>query len=228
MIPSPAESSPSQSSGRVADRPMLGRLAAYHQFATQAAESGRTAISSAALAELVGIDSSLVRKDMAAAGIVGRPKVGYDLGDVLSHLEDVLGLSVRNEAILIGCGHLGMALAGYPGFTKYGLKLVGVFDSDHAKVGTAVGGLSVLPMEKCRSVLEIFRARIAILAVPAPAAQPLTDWLVARGVRAIWNFAPVVLNVPQGIVVRDENLAFGLARLLHKLSQLSPEKQVET
>ena len=210
--------------GRVADRPLLGRLAAYHQIAAQAGEAGQTAISSASLAELLGIDASLVRKDMAALGIAGRPKVGYDLAEVLAHLEQRLGLTVRNDAILIGCGHLGTALAGYPGFSKYGLKLVGVFDADPAKVGVSLAGLSVLPMEKCRSVLEIFRVRIAILAVPAAAAQGLTDWLVERGVRAIWNFAPIVLGVPPGVVVRDENLALGLARLLHNLNQLGAQQ----
>lgn len=210
--------------GRVADRPLLGRLAAYHQIAAQAGEAGQTAVSSAALAELLGIDASLVRKDMATLGIVGRPKVGYDLAEVLAHLEQRLGLTVRNDAILIGCGHLGSALAGYPGFAKYGLKLVGVFDTDPARVGTSLAGLAVLPMEKCRSILEIFRVKIAILAVPAPAAQGLTDWLVGRGVRAIWNFAPTVLNVPAGVVVRDENLALGLARLLHNLNQLGAQQ----
>jgi redox-sensing transcriptional repressor len=214
--------------GHGGDRPLLGRLAAYHQIAAQAGELGRTSISSAHLADLLGIDPSLVRKDLASAGIVGRPKVGFDLAEVLAHLEQVLGLTSRNDAILIGCGHLGTALAGYPGFGKYGLKLVAVFDSDATKVGLTVAGLTVLPMEKCRSIIEIFRVRIAILAVPGSAAQSLTDWLAARGVRAIWNFAPVVLNVPTGVVVRDENLALGLARLLHNLSQLGPAAPQES
>ncbi len=212
---------------RVGDRPLLGRLASYHQIAATAAERGQTSISSAYLADLLGIDASLVRKDMAAAAIVGRPKVGYELAEVLARLEQVLGLTVRSEAILIGCGHLGTALAGYPGFAKYGLELVGAFDSDPAKVGASVGGLNVLPVEKCRSLIETFRVRIAILAVPASAAQPLTDLLVSHGIRAIWNFAPVVLSVPPGIVVRDENLALGLARLLHNLSQLAPQEPRE-
>jgi redox-sensing transcriptional repressor len=201
--------------GRV--RPLLKRLASYHQIVMQAAHAGRGQVSSGYLAELLHIDDSLVRKDMGFAGIVGRPKVGYDLGEVLSRLEDVLGLSTRNDAVLFGCGHLGTAVIGYPGFATCGLKLAAVFDVDTSKVGTEIAGHRVLAMANAERVIEAFRAEIAILTVPASAAQPLTDFLVARGVRAIWNFAPVILQVPPGVVVRNENLALGLARLLHSL-----------
>lgn len=207
--------------GTMLARPLLKRLASYHQIAAQVGESGQAFVSSAYLAELLGIDPSLVRKDLAEAGVVGRPKVGYDLAEVLAHLEQFLGLTVRNDAVLVGCGNLGTALATYPGFASYGLKLVALFDTDPAKVGRTIAGLTVMPMEKCRSILEIFRVRIAILAVPGPAAQALTDWLVARGVQALWNFAPVPLTVPAGVAVRNENLALGLARLLHNLNLLN-------
>jgi redox-sensing transcriptional repressor len=168
---------------------------------------------------LLGIDATLVRKDMAAAGVVGRPKVGYPINAVLPCLDRLLGLTGRNDAILIGCGDLGSALARYGGFSKYGLKISGLFDVDAAKLGQTIGGLTVLPMEKCRNYIDIFGIRMAILAVPASAAQDLTDWLVGRGVCAIWNFAPVHLKVPPGSVVRNENLALGLAQLLHELQR---------
>lgn len=222
MIPRQPEVIGERGPGTMVTRPLLKRLASYHQIAAKVAESGQAFLSSAFLAERLGIDPSLVRKDLAWAGVTGRPKVGFDLAEVLSRLERVLGLTVRNDAILIGCGHLGTALATYPGFSAYGLKLVALFDADPARQGRTIGGLSVLPMEKCRSIVEIFRVRIAILAVPAAAAQELTDWLVGRGVKAIWNFAPVPLTVPAGVVVRNENLALGLARLLHNLNLLTP------
>jgi redox-sensing transcriptional repressor len=200
-------------------RPLRKRLATYHQMAQQAAESGLAHVASAQLADLLGIDDSLVRKDMAQAGIAGRPKVGYPLAEVLRRLEELLGLSARNDAILIGCGHLGSAILGYPGFATYGLKITAAFDRDFAKVGLEIAGHRVLPMEKCRSILEIFQVKIAILTVPAAAAQELCDWLVSRGVRAIWNFSPTQLSVPAGVVVRNENLAVGLARLIHSLKE---------
>lgn len=205
-------------SGRLS-RPLLERLASYYQISTHFGEQGNTSISSAYLGELLGIDATLVRKDMAAAGVVGRPKVGYPINVVLPCLDRLLGLTGRSDAILIGCGDLGSALARYGGFSKYGLKISGLFDVDEAKVGQSIGGLIVLPMEKCRNYIDIFGIRMAILAVPASAAQGLTDWLVGRGVCAIWNFAPLHLKVPPGIVVRNENLALGLAQLLHELQR---------
>ncbi|HEY3353770.1 MAG TPA: redox-sensing transcriptional repressor Rex [Polyangia bacterium] len=204
---------------RAFGKPVRKRLATYHQIAAQAAESGLSHLASAQLAEMLDVDDSLVRKDMAHAGIAGRPKVGYALADVLRRLEELLGLSARNDAILIGCGHLGAAILGYPGFATYGLKITAAFDRDFTKVGQEIAGHRVLPMEKCRSILEIFRVRIAILTVPAGSAQELTDWLVSRGVRGIWNFAPTQLTVPAGVVVRHENLAVGLARLIHSLKE---------
>lgn len=201
------------------ERPLMKRLASYHQLAAQAAESGRVAVPSAYLAEILGIDDSLVRKDMAAVGIAGRPKVGYDLGELLALLEDLLGVTARNDAVLIGCGHLGAAIAGYPGFAACGLKIAAVFDADPAKVGAEIAGHRVLPMEKCRSLIEILRVEIAILTIPAGPAQELCDWLVERGIKAIWNFAPVHLRVPAEVVVRNENLALGLTQLIHSLKQ---------
>jgi redox-sensing transcriptional repressor len=195
------------------------RLARYHQIATRAGEAGQSTVSSAFFAEILGVDDTLVRKDMAAAGITGRPKVGFATRDILARLDELIGLAGTWEAILIGCGQLGSAVVGYPGFARYGLKIAGVFDIDHAKLGRTVAGHPVLPMEKCRSVIEIFAIEIAILTVPAAAAQELAEWLVERGIRAIWNFAPVNLRVPPGVVVRDENLALGLAQLIHSYKQ---------
>lgn len=199
-------------------RPLLERLARYYQIAAQAGEDGSDVISSAWLGELLGIDATLVRKDMAAAGIIGRPKVGYAIKEVLARLDAALGLAQRHDAVLIGCGDLGSAIARYPGFSRYGLKIAGVFDVDTAKIGKSVGGLTILPMEKCKSFIEVFRIRIAILTAPASAAQQLTDWLVSKGITGIWNFAPVHVRVPDHVVVRNENLAVGLAQFIHQFN----------
>jgi len=200
-------------------RPLLERLAAYHQIATQHGELGNVSIRSGHMAALLDIDPTLVRKDMAALGVVGRPKVGYPISALLPRLDHILGLTDRKNAILIGCGDLGSALARYGGFSKYGLQISALFDADEAKTGRTIAGLTVQPMEKCRRYIEIFRIEMAILAAPAACVQALADWLVARGVRAIWNFAPVHLKVPVGIVVRNENLALGLAQLLHEIKR---------
>ena len=197
--------------------PALSRLTIYYQVALRAGEDGRETLSSAHLAALLHVDETLVRKDMAAVGIVGRPHVGFSTGEIIGHLQQILGLSEIIDAILIGCGSLGTALLRYPGFARYGLRITAVFDADHGKVGQMAGDYVVLPMEKCRSIIDTFRVKIAILAVPANAVQEITDWLIARGIRAIWNFAPVQLKVPAGIIARNENLAVGLAQLMHQV-----------
>ncbi len=197
---------------------LIERVARYHQIASRAGESGQSQVSSAELAEYVGVDATMVRKDMAIIGVGGRPKVGYFVGDLLARLNDVLGLSRRNEAIVIGCGGLGSAIARYPGFARYGLKIVGVFDSDFSKVGQLVGEHRVLPMEKCKSVIEVFGVRIAIITAPGSRAQQLCDWLITRGIVGIWNFAPVDLRVPPNVAVRNENLGIGAAQLIYHVN----------
>jgi redox-sensing transcriptional repressor len=195
----------------------LSRLTICYQVALRAGEDGREHVSSAYLAGLLRVDETLVRKDMASAGIVGRPHVGFSTGEIIDRLQHILGLSQITDAILIGCGSLGSALLRYPGFSKYGLRITAAFDSDHVKVGQLIGDYVVLPMEKCRSIIDTFRVQVAILAVPASIVQQITDWLVARGVRAIWNFAPVQLRVSRDVIVRNENLAVGLAHLIHQV-----------
>ncbi len=199
-------------------RPVIERLARYHQITSRAGAAGQSHVSSAELAALVGVDATMVRKDMAAVAIAGRPKLGYFIGDVVSRLERVLGLEQRKDAVLVGAGSLGSAIARYGGFARFGLKLCGIFDSDPARIGQSVGEHVVLALEKCGSVIEIFGVRIAILTAPASAAQQLAELLVERGIRGLWNFAPVDLRVPAGVVVRNENLALGLAQFLHQLS----------
>jgi redox-sensing transcriptional repressor len=199
--------------------PALARITIYYQVALRAGEDGRENLSSAYLAAPLHVDETLVRKDMAAVGIVGRPHVGFSTGEIIVQLQHILGLTQITDAILIGSGFLGSALLRYPGFSRYGLRITAAFDSDHRKVGQTVGDYIILPMEKCRSIIDTFRVKIAILAVPANAVQEITDWLIARGISAIWNFAPVQLKVPDGVIARNENLAVGLAQLMHQIRQ---------
>jgi redox-sensing transcriptional repressor len=199
--------------------PALARLTICYQMALRAGEDGRENLSSSYLAGLLNVDETLVRKDMASVGIVGRPHVGFSTGEIIVRLKEILGLSQVTDAILIGCGSLGTALLRYPGFATYGLRITAAFDADHARAGQRVGEYVVLPMEKCRSIIDTFRIRIAILAVPADVVQEMTDWLVARGIKAVWNFAPVQLRVPENVIVRNENLAVGLAQLIHQVQR---------
>ena len=200
-------------------RPLLRRLAAYHQMAMQHGEEGNLSISSAHFAAPLGIDPTLVRKDMAALGIVGKPKVGYAISSIIPCLDRILGLTDRKSAILVGCGDLGSALARYGGFSRYGLQITALFDADQAKIGRSIVGVVVQPVEKSKKYIEIFGIEVAIVTVPAASAQETVDWLVACGIRAIWNFAPLHIKVPSNVVVRNENLALGLAQFLHEIKR---------
>lgn len=197
--------------------PTLFRLSVCYQVAMRAGEDGLENISSAYLADLLKVDETLIRKDMSIVGIKGKPKVGYPTGKIISMLEEALGISKYTDGILIGCGSLGSALLRYSGFAKYGLRIAAAFDIDHTKVGQRLGDYLVLPMEKCKSIIETFKVQVAIFTVPAGVAQELADWMVGRGIKAIWNFAPVILKVPQDVIVCNENLAVGLAQLIHKV-----------
>lgn len=205
--------------------PSLFRLTVCYQVAIRAGEDGLENISSAYLADLLKVDETLIRKDMSLVGIKGKPKVGYPVGIIISMLEEAIGISQYTDGILIGCGSLGSALLRYSGFAKYGLRIAAAFDVDHKKVGRRTGDYLVLPMEKCKKIIEAFRVQVAILTVPAEAAQELADWLISRGIKAIWNFAPVILKVPQDVTVRNENLAVGLAQLIHQVRTAAMKKK---
>lgn len=212
------ESGPSDRRGGTAlPSPALSRLSICYQVALKAGEEGRENLASTFLADLLKVDETLIRKDMAMVGVVGKPRVGYATRDIMVRLEKILGLSEFTDAILIGCGSLGSALLRYPGFSKYGLRIAAAFDSDTSKAGQRIGDYVVLPMEKCRSIIETFRVQVAVLAIPASVAQEISDWLVEKGVTALWNFAPVQLKVPPHVILRNENLAVGLAQLIHQV-----------
>ncbi|MGC4122826.1 MAG: redox-sensing transcriptional repressor Rex [Myxococcales bacterium] len=213
MVPSP--SSPSQS--RPIPEPTLRRLPRYLHLA-KSVQDARPVVSSAYLGERLSLDAIQVRKDLQAAGLVGRPKVGYQVSELVGTLETLLGWSNVRQAFLIGAGHLGAALIGYPRFKDAGLDILAAFDTDPAKIGTELHGKPVLPLAKLANLADRMHVLVGVLAVPAEAAQPAAQLLVKAGIRAIWNFAPVRLEVPEDVIVQNEDLYAGLAALTQKLS----------
>ena len=199
-------------------KPTLGRLPLYYRSLLAASEAGLEIISSAELGESAGVDSAQVRKDLTYFGQFGRPGVGYNVSNLLMALEQILGLRNPNEAVLVGAGKLGMAICNYPGFARYGLKIVALFDVDPNKIGQQVDGLEVFPLERLEPIVKKLGIQIGIITTPAEAAQRIAKMLISAGVRAIWNFAPVNLKVPPEIILRNEDLAVGLATLSHYLS----------
>jgi redox-sensing transcriptional repressor len=199
---------------------LLERLVHYYHFVGQQIEdgSGKT-VTSNQIAELIHTDATLVRKDLAAIGVRGHPRVGFRSAEVLSAIRDLLGFDEIYRALILGVGRLGSAMASYRGFARYGLDICALVDSDPAKVGLLWGSHVVLPMERLTDVVRGHDISVAILTVPAEGAQAAADQAVGAGIKAIWNFASTRLEVPENVFVRHEHISVGLAEISYHLRQ---------
>jgi len=164
-------------------------------------------VNSLQIAEMAGTNAAQVRKDLSYLGEFGTRGVGYDVDSLITHLSKQLGLTESRRVAIVGFGRLGSALQSYPGFEERHMRVVAVFDADPAKIGTQVDGVTVESVDDLEVVVKQTDVEIAILAVPGAFAQDIADRLVAAGVRAIMNFAPVRLHVPEGVEVRQADLA---------------------
>lgn len=196
-----------RTAGPALSRRTVGRLPVYLRALSTLADEGATRVSSVMLAERTGVGSPLVRRDLAGLGHLGRPGVGYPVAALQRAISRALGLAEDQPVVLVGAGHLGSALAGYDGFTERGLRICAVLDADPQLLGQDRGESVIRPVDDLEQVVTATRARLAILAVPAGAAQPLADRLVAAGIQGLLNFAPVELTVPPGVSVRAVDLS---------------------
>lgn len=210
-----------------APEPTLRRLPAYYRFLKQLQREGRGMVSCTHIAHEFDLDPTQVRKDLACTGIVGKPKVGYEVTVLLAAVESFLGWDNMTEAFLAGVGSLGTALLGYEGFAEHGLKIIAAFDVDPQKVGSQVHGHRVLPLAKLENLARRMHVHIGIITTPAEAAQAVADQMVAGGIKAIWNFAPAPVRVPPGVVIEHQQLASSLAVLSSKLAGVLRESAPE-
>ncbi|MDD6204604.1 MAG: redox-sensing transcriptional repressor Rex [Firmicutes bacterium] len=196
----------------------LRRLPTYLNYLKRVQSEGRETISAKAIAEALGLGEIQVRKDIAAASSGGKPKIGYGVRELILELEAYLGYNDANDAVLVGAGKLGSALLSYQGFKDYGLNIVAGFDIGVPE-GKKEGGKPIFPVEKLPSVCKRLGIKMGIITVPASEAQGVCDMMVECGIEAIWSFAPTHLIVPEGILVRNENMAFSLAMLSKHLKE---------
>jgi len=201
------------------------RLPRYFMILSNLRDDGVKTVTSKDLAHYEGIDESLVRKDLSAVAVEGRKRVGYDVEQSLTKLRDILGIDIEHRAVLIGVGHLGTALTNFNGFSRYNVKIIGLFDDDTAKVGQKLGSIEIKPLSQLNSFVINQRADVGIISVPATAGQSIADKLVEAGIKSIWNFAPVPVKVPSDIYIRNENLAASLVTLTFWLTQKDMEKR---
>ncbi len=189
------------------------RLSLYLRFLIQLEEHGTVTVASRAMAEGLGVTSAQVRRDLASFGGFGVRGVGYDVKQLRIELEHILGLDRTLHLAIVGAGNLGHALADYPGFGGGGLKVVALFDIDPDKVGRHTrGGVPIHHLDDIESVTAA-KLDVGIVAVPAEAAQRVVDRLVAAGIRAVLNFAPVRPRVPEGFRCRSVDLTLELESL---------------
>lgn len=191
----------------------ITRLSIYLRCLEELVADGMNAVSSQQLAERFALNSAQVRKDLAYFGQFGVRGLGYYTEGLKQNLERILGLNQTWEVALIGLGNLGSALLNYRGFQQRGFRILVVFENDPGKVGRRIGRISVYHVQKLVPVLKRRRIKMAVIAVPARAAQGVADQLVAAGINAILNFAPTQLSVPEGVKVQNVDLSVMLKTL---------------
>jgi redox-sensing transcriptional repressor len=205
---------------RAIPEPTLRRLPIYYQYLKRMqAEKGCEFISSTQIGSDLKMLPIQVRKDLQVTEAAGKPKLGYDVAELIRTIEAFLGWNNTTDGYLVGVGHLGSALLGYQGFREYGLNLIAAFDADECKVGTEIHGTTIFPVSKLPNMIKRMGIKIGVLTVPEKSAQTLADSMVKAGIRAIWNFSPVKINVPAHVIVQHENLASSLVVLSRKLAE---------
>ncbi len=194
------------------------RLSLYLRFLEEFEEQGTDTISSEALASRGGTTSAQVRKDLSFFGSFGKRGLGYAVPELAGRVREILGLGRRYRVAMIGAGKIGSALVQYRGFRQRGFDIVAIFDTDPNKIGRQWNGLAVQDIASLETELGRQPVDMAVLVTPAEAAQAVADRLVRLGVRAILNFAPLQLAVPNDVVVKTVNLALELETLSYALT----------
>jgi len=193
------------------------RLSIYSRFLERLDRNGVTTVSSGEIAEGVGVSPAQVRKDLAYFGEFGTRGVGYNVKDLLKYTLKILGLDQPWSLAIFGAGNLGFALCTYRGFNIRSFHIAGVFDNDPTRIGKKIGNLEVQPLDKFPEIVKSENIRIGVIAVPVSAAQEVADLMVKNGLEAILNFAPVALNVPDHIEIRNVDLSVKLEILTFNL-----------
>ncbi|HZQ10459.1 MAG TPA: redox-sensing transcriptional repressor Rex [Anaerolineae bacterium] len=196
---------------------VIGRLPLYLRALTQLGSEGRHVTSSQELSEKLGFSSAQIRKDLSYFGEFGKQGTGYEIEYLEQALREILKVHHIWDMALVGAGDLGHALANYDGFEARGFRIAAIFDADPRKIGQTMGEWRVQPMQDLRETLKDKHIQIAIIAVPADAAQGVADELIEVGVRAILNYAPTTLSVPQRVKVYHIDPVAGLQSMTYYL-----------
>lgn len=202
---------------KTAGVPTLKRLPLYLRLLRRMQEAGEDYASGAVVAKELGLDPIVVRKDLAITGTVGRPRLGFQMDEIIAAIENFLGWSNTSDAFLVGVGNLGTALLGYQGFEQHGLRIAAAFDANPKQIGKIIHDKTILDIQKLPELAKRMHVQIGIITATASVAQGIADAMIEGGIRGIWNFTPTKLTVPDHVTLQREDLASSLAVLSHRL-----------
>ena len=206
---------------------VIRRLPGYYRYLRELEKIGITRISSQELGARMGLTASQIRQDINCFGTLGQQGYGYNVTDLRTHIGSILGLDCQHSMVIVGAGNIGQAVAWYPGFSSRGFEPVAMFDVRPDLIGSVIRGVPVYDVEDLRSYLAEHPVRIGVIATPAAVAQQVAQALVDGGVRAIWNFAPMDLKVPQNVVINNVHLTDSLLVLTYRLHQMELSEQAQ-
>lgn len=197
----------------------LKRLPKYLESLYRFKRAGLKMVSATKIAVFTDVHMTQVRKDLSYTGVVGTPKIGHKIDELIIAIEECLNWNDVSSCFLVGVGHLGKALMGYQELHKKGLRIIAAFDAKPELGGTFYQGIQIYPMEKFTNLLSRLHVHIGILTVPAEHAQEIAELMVANGVIAIWNFTPVHLDLPEDIIVENVDMSSSLAVLSRRVAE---------
>ena len=200
--------------------PTIRRLPSYLHVIESAHNEGLKYISGTVIANELDLEPIQVRKDLAITGIVGKPRIGFPVPELINAIYGYLYWNQDHRAVIVGAGSLATALMGYGEFPRRGLSLVAAFDVDPGKVGKTINGTPVYSLDEVEGTLPTLNSSLAILTVPSTSAQSVAERIINAGIDAIWNFTNVKLKVPPGVIVQKEDLSSGYAVLSVRIRNL--------
>lgn len=205
---------------------VIRRLPGYYRYLRELEKIGITRISSQELGARMGLTASQIRQDINCFGTLGQQGYGYNVSDLRGHIGSILGLDTPHSMVIVGAGNIGQAVAWYPGFSQRGFEPVAMFDVKPELIGTVIRGVPVYDTQDLVSFLKEHPVRIGVIATPSRAAQQAAQALVDGGVRAIWNFAPMDLKVPENVAINNVHLTDSLLVLTYRLHQMELNESV--
>lgn len=211
-------SSPMMKEFEKVPEPTLRRLPWYLSNIKLMKERGEQYVSSTQISKEINIDSSQIAKDLSYVKVSGRTRVGYEIDTLIEVLEDFLGFTNIHKAFLFGVGSLGGALLRDSGLTHFGLEIVAAFDVNPKLVGTAINGIPIFHSNEFSAKMREYDVNIGVLTVPINIAQKVTDQMINGGIKAVWNFTPFRIRVPEHIVVQNTSLYAHLAVMFNRLN----------